>query len=219
MAVFLYYLDVSLVCLCVRCGEHCVWCALRMPWCSHKARRVCAAICPPPPRQQTSKPGTCPYRPAEKHVHNSPYSNYGAGGASPYSNDGAGGANTTPLRPPCADTSTPHTHTNRCRAEPGWQAVGGGRAHSLGQQHGLPVGRCVPHRRGQGVCWRLGACASWWQPLTMIVVGRCPCPPQTHTHTHTHTSRQRACTTTTPPCVRRWRTTAWSPRPSRRPPM
>lgn len=32
-----------------------------------------------PLRKQTSKPGTCPYRPAEKHVHNSAFSNYGAG--------------------------------------------------------------------------------------------------------------------------------------------
>lgn len=28
---------------------------------------------------QMSKPGTCPYRPAEKHVHNDAFSNYGAG--------------------------------------------------------------------------------------------------------------------------------------------
>jgi len=28
---------------------------------------------------QTQKPGSCPYRPAEQHVHHDPYSNYGAG--------------------------------------------------------------------------------------------------------------------------------------------
>lgn len=28
---------------------------------------------------QTAKAGSCPFRPAEKHVHNDPFSNYGAG--------------------------------------------------------------------------------------------------------------------------------------------
>jgi hypothetical protein len=31
---------------------------------------------------QVHKDGSCPYRPAEKHVHNDAFSNYGAGGCS-----------------------------------------------------------------------------------------------------------------------------------------
>lgn len=36
------------------------------------AVRACACV-------QVHRPGSCPYRPAEKHVHNDAFSNYGAG--------------------------------------------------------------------------------------------------------------------------------------------
>jgi hypothetical protein len=53
---------------------------MNLPWLIKECLR-CTASAPVLVLLQVGLPGSCPYRPAEKHVHNDATSNYGAGGS------------------------------------------------------------------------------------------------------------------------------------------